>query len=210
VRNAVLTAYRDDVRAGHLVHAVQEQLREVLAVGEAGRAVFRFCEWCQRQDVGLRELAPPTLSAYLHGLQVSPASVKLTASGLRHWLDFLTERGVLTHNPALSVRTTWLVVTEGKTPVLERDEAKALFASLEGDGLLELRDRAMSTRRRSRRRRSGGTPARSRHPAARRTPPTSAPWVPARPRATASRHPRRRLALLNAPQVSRSSATQLS
>jgi integrase/recombinase XerD len=112
-----------------------------------GRAVFRFCAWCHAQGVGLRALAPPTLSAYLEGLDVSPASVKLTASALRHWLDYLTERGVLTHNPALSVRTARLVVTEGKTPVLERAQARKLFASLdataENGHVLALRDRAL-------------------------------------------------------------------
>ena len=112
-----------------------------------GRAVFRFCAWCQAQGVGLRELAPPTLSAYLQGLQVSPASVKLTASALRHWLDFLTERGVLPHNPAHSVRTARLVVTEGKTPVLERAQARKLFASLDeaaaNGNVGALRDRAL-------------------------------------------------------------------
>jgi site-specific recombinase XerD len=108
-----------------------------------GRAVFRFCEWCQAHRVGLRELDAPTVSTYLEGLQASAASVKLTASAIRHWLDFLTQRGVLPHNPALSVRTARLVVTEGKTPVMEREEAKALFASLDGGGLVELRDRAM-------------------------------------------------------------------
>jgi site-specific recombinase XerD len=91
----------------------------------------------------VRLLDAPTVSAYLEGLQVSAASVKLTASALRHWLDFLTQRGVLPFNPALSVRTARLVVTEGKTPVLEREEARALFASLDGSSLLELRDRAM-------------------------------------------------------------------
>jgi site-specific recombinase XerD len=108
-----------------------------------GRAVFAFCAWCQAQGVSLRALDAPAVSSYLDGLQVSAASVKLTASAIRHWLDFLTQRGVLTHNPALSVRTARLVVTEGKTPVLEREEARTLFASLEGGGLLELRDRAM-------------------------------------------------------------------
>jgi integrase len=96
-----------------------------------GRAVFAFCKWCEAEGVALRALTPPTLSAYLEGLRVSPASVKLTASALRHWLDYLTQRGVLTHNPALSVRTARLVVKEGKTPVLERAEAKRLFLALD-------------------------------------------------------------------------------
>src|SRR5580700_4900234 len=112
-----------------------------------GRAVFRFCAWCQAEGVGLREFAPPTVSAYLPGLAVSPASVKLTASALRHWLDYLTQRGVLTHNPALSVRTARLVITEGKTPVFEREQGRKLFDALDtaaatGD-ILALRDRCL-------------------------------------------------------------------
>lgn len=106
-----------------------------------GRAVFRFCEWCQLQGVALRELAPPTVVAYLEGLQdsLNPSSIKLTAAAIRHWLDFLTSRGALPYNPALSVRTPRLVVSEGKTPVLEREDARKLLALLDGkkpDGTL--------------------------------------------------------------------------
>jgi site-specific recombinase XerD len=108
-----------------------------------GRAVFVFCEWCETQGVRLRSVDAPTVSAYLEGLRLSVASIKLTAAALRQWLDLLTERGVLAHNPALSVRTPRLVVVEGKTPILNRDEARRLFASLNGGSLLELRDRAM-------------------------------------------------------------------
>ena len=109
-----------------------------------GRAVWRFCAWCEARRVALAALTPPSVAAYLEGLQetLSPTSIKLTASALRHWLDFLTERGALPSNPALSVRTPRLVVSEGKTPVLERAEAKKLLASLGGSTLLELRDRA--------------------------------------------------------------------
>jgi len=110
------------------------------------RAVVRFCRWCEIQRVALLELEPTTIAAYLEELKsvVSVASVKLHASGLRHWLDYLTERGVLRSNPALSVRTPRLVIDEGKTPVLEREEARALFASLEGStDVLTLRDRAL-------------------------------------------------------------------
>jgi site-specific recombinase XerD len=117
-----------------------------------GRAVFAFCRWCERQRVSLAELTAPTVSAYLAGLRaggdgLSLASIKLTASAIRHWLDFLTERGVLGHNPARSVRTERLVVREGKTPVFSRDEGRRLFAALDGEAatgdLLALRDRAL-------------------------------------------------------------------
>jgi len=114
-----------------------------------GNAVFRFCAWAQAGSVSLRELSPPTLAAYLKELggSMSVASVKLHASGLRHWLDYLTEKGVLPSNPALSVRTPRLVVDEGKTPILEREQAKALFDALDqtavaGD-VVALRDRAL-------------------------------------------------------------------
>jgi site-specific recombinase XerD len=109
-----------------------------------GRAVWRFCGWCRDHGVALRALTPPTVAAYLEALQetLEPASIKLTASALRHWLDFLTEKGALPSNPALSVRTPRLVVAEGKTTVLERDEARRLLASLDGTTLLDRRDRA--------------------------------------------------------------------
>ena len=113
-----------------------------------GRAVGRFCAWCQAGGLRLEQITPPAVAAYLEvlGHPMSIASIKLTASALRNWLGFLTERGVLQVNPATSVRTPRLVVREGKTPVLERVEARALFASLDaadaGD-VLALRDRAV-------------------------------------------------------------------
>ena len=117
-----------------------------------GRAVFAFCSWCERNRVSLAGLTAPTVSAYLAGLRdggdgLSLASIKLTASAIRHWLDFLTERGVLDHNPARSVRTERLVVREGKTPVFSRDEGRKLFAALDAEAetgdILALRDRAL-------------------------------------------------------------------
>lgn len=110
-----------------------------------GRAIFDFCAWCEAQHVALGAITPPTIAAYYtHRRQsVSLASIKLIASALRHWLDYLTTRGALPLNPALSVRTPRLIVGEGKTPVLERDEARKLFDVLEGTDLLTLRDRAL-------------------------------------------------------------------
>jgi len=111
-----------------------------------GRAIFSFCAWAADHGIALHALEPATVAAHLEHLRAqgrSAATVKLTASAIRHWLDYLTEKGVLPHNPALSVRTPRLVVREGKTPIFEKAEARALFASLDGGGLLELRDRAI-------------------------------------------------------------------
>ena len=109
------------------------------------RAVWRFSDWCGLQGVALERLTAPTVAAYLEGLQAEMklSSVKLHLAALRHWLDFLTERGTLRGNPASSVRTARLVVQEGKTPVLERDQARALFDSLSGDDVVTLRDKAL-------------------------------------------------------------------
>jgi site-specific recombinase XerD len=121
-----------------------------------GHAVAAFCAWCQANGVAeLRHLTAPTVSAYLSGLRerttereaLSLPSVKLAASAIRHWLDFLTERGVLPFNPALSVRTPRLMVAEGKTPAFTREQARTLFdvldaAAATGD-ILALRDRAL-------------------------------------------------------------------
>ena len=113
-----------------------------------GHAVAHFCDWCTSGGLRLEQITPPAVAAYLHllGTRMSLASIKLTASAIRNWLGFLTERGVLKTNPATSVRTPRLVVREGKTPVLERVEARALFASLDaadaGD-VLALRDWAV-------------------------------------------------------------------
>ena len=87
-----------------------------------GRAVGTFCAWCRAGGLRLEQITPPAIAAYLEGLAatLSIPSIKLTASALRNWLGFLTERGVLKVNPATSVRTPRLVVREGKTPVLER------------------------------------------------------------------------------------------
>jgi integrase/recombinase XerC len=116
-----------------------------------GRGALAFCGWCERERVSLAALTAPTISADLEGLRDGGdglfASVKVTASAIRPWLDFLTERGVLGYNPARSARTERLVVREGKTPVFSSDEGRKLFAWLDAEAatsdILALRDRAL-------------------------------------------------------------------
>jgi hypothetical protein len=113
-----------------------------------GRAVARFCVWCDVHGVTLLGVTSPLVAAYLQLLQqtlqtLSPASAKQHLAGLRHWMDWLTERGVLAVNPAASVRGPRHVVHEGKTPVLEREEARLLLASIDGTDVVSLRDKAL-------------------------------------------------------------------
>ena len=99
-----------------------------------GRAVARFCAWASAGNVPLLGLSSVHVANYLDTLGqggMSVPSVKLHLAGLRHWLDWLTRRGVLPFNPAAAVRGPRHSQNEGKTPVLERAEVKALFASLD-------------------------------------------------------------------------------
>jgi integrase len=65
------------------------------------------------------------------GAGMSVPSVKQHLAALRHWLDWLTQRGVLKYNPTAAVRGPRHSQNEGKTPVLERAEVKALFAAFD-------------------------------------------------------------------------------
>ena len=110
------------------------------------RAFWRFSSWCRQGGLPLKGITPPAIAAYLKALEsdgLSAASIKQHLAALRHWLGWLTEHGVLPLNPAASVRGPRLVVREGKTPVLERDQASALLDSMGGNDILCLRDKAL-------------------------------------------------------------------
>lgn len=111
-----------------------------------GRAVREFCTWCEECSVGLGQLSAPVVATYFQQLtlRVSPSSGNLHLSAVRQWLDWLTVRGALPFNPALSVRGAKVLRQEGKTPVLERDQTRVLFESLDGaTDVVSLRDRAV-------------------------------------------------------------------
>jgi site-specific recombinase XerD len=112
-----------------------------------GRAVARFCGWAADGGLTLSGLSSVHVASYLdhlgkdeeHGGEgMSVPSVKQHLAALRHWLDWLTQRGVLKFNPTAAVRGPRHSQNEGKTPVLERAEVKALFAAFEAE-LAEIR-----------------------------------------------------------------------
>ncbi|MEY4550890.1 MAG: hypothetical protein RL685_7085 [Pseudomonadota bacterium] len=111
-----------------------------------GRAVTAFCGWCDARRLPLPALSSPLVAAYFHELadRLSPASANLHLSAIRQWLEWLTRSGVLPANPAAPVRGMRLTREEGKTPVLERNQARRLFVALEkDDGIVAQRDRAI-------------------------------------------------------------------
>ncbi len=112
-----------------------------------GQAVREFCSFCTRLGVPLEKIPSPTVAAWVQAMVAegkSAATVNVKLSGVRHWLDWLARHGVIKGNPASPVRGIKRCVHEGKTPVLERDDAKRLFASLESESdILLLRDKAI-------------------------------------------------------------------
>jgi site-specific recombinase XerD len=110
------------------------------------RAVTEFCCWCETRGVPLPALSSPVIAAYYHELveRLSPASANQHLSGIRQWLEWLVRSGVLPFNPAAAVRGVKLRRQEGQTPVLDRGEARRLFAALEASSaLVDQRDRAI-------------------------------------------------------------------
>jgi site-specific recombinase XerC len=58
-------------------------------------------------------------------------------------LDWLVVGQVIDVNPAHAARGPKHVVTKGRTPVLDREEARALIAAIDTSSLVGLRDRAL-------------------------------------------------------------------
>jgi site-specific recombinase XerD len=109
------------------------------------RAVQRFVAWCAARELSMPALRGPHVAAYIDelGRELAPLSVKQHLAALRHWLDALVVGHVLEANPAHAVRGPRYAQSAGKTPVLEREEARALLDSIAGDGIVARRDKAL-------------------------------------------------------------------
>ncbi len=110
------------------------------------KAACRFAEWCEGR--GLRDLGqvkPLHVAAYVEALtgELAKPSVKQHLAAIRMLFDWLVVGHVLEVNPAHAVRGPKHVVKKGRTPVLDRDEARALIAVIDTGSLTGLRDRAL-------------------------------------------------------------------
>lgn len=115
------------------------------------KAACRFSDWCT--GMGLFDLAhvkPPHVAAYIEwlgkaepeGQGLSKPTVKQHLAALRMLFDWLVVGHVLDTNPAHAVRGPKYSQKKGKTPVLDREEARALIATIDTGSLTGLRDRA--------------------------------------------------------------------
>jgi site-specific recombinase XerD len=116
------------------------------------KATCRFSGWCEGR--GLDELAgvkPLHVAAYVEwlgtpeplGAGLSKPTVKQHLAALRMLFDWLVVGHVLEVNPAHAVRGPKHVIKKGWTPVLNREEARALLAGIDMGSLTGLRDRAL-------------------------------------------------------------------
>ena len=108
-----------------------------------GRAVRWFLDFCEHEDVELHRVTPGLAGRFLRDLPVSDATKNQALAGLRHFFDALVTRHAVVLNPFHSVRGIQHQVLDGKTPEISLSQARRLFAAIELDSPMGLRDRAM-------------------------------------------------------------------
>ena len=116
------------------------------------KAACRFSDWCEgRGLLDLAQIKPPHVAAYIEmlgllepeGAGLSKPSVKQHLAGLRMLFDWLVVGHVLDMNPAHAVRGPKYSQKKGKTPVLDREEARSLLGAIDTSSVTGLRDRAL-------------------------------------------------------------------
>ena len=108
-----------------------------------GRAVGQFLGWCEARGLGLRDVSPLNVAAYIRTHPGSAPTVKQHLAAIRMLGDWLVVSQVLPVNPAAAVRGPKHVVTKGATPVLSPAEARKLLETIDTGALAGLRDRAL-------------------------------------------------------------------
>ena len=122
----------------------------------AASALLDFCE--ERGVIDLKQIQPMMVAAFIETRtgEKSAPTVKQELAAIRQMFDYLVTGHVVEVNPAAAVRGPRYSVQKGKTPVLAREEARHLLASIptvyiykEGNEektvphLVGLRDRAL-------------------------------------------------------------------
>ena len=103
----------------------------------------QFLGWCEARGLGLRDISPLHVAAYIRTHPGSAPTLKQHLAAIRMLGDWLVVNQVLPVNPAAAVRGPKHVVTKGATPVLSPAEARKLLAAIDTGALAGLRDRAL-------------------------------------------------------------------
>jgi len=105
-----------------------------------------FAAWTA--SVGVKDLqlvTPLHVATYIEGLTQSHSrpTAKQHLAALRRLFDWLVVARVCDNNPAQVVRGPKYSARKGKSPVLDAEDVRALFASIDTSTLIGLRDRAL-------------------------------------------------------------------
>jgi site-specific recombinase XerD len=107
------------------------------------RAVSAFFAWLDDKKIPLEAVTPIVVAAYVEQHPGADPSRKLALAAVRMLFDYLVTGGVLPMNPAASVKGPRYSLKRGKTPVLDQEQARALFDSIDTSTIIGLRDRAL-------------------------------------------------------------------
>ncbi len=111
-----------------------------------GRAVSGFMTWCEENGVrSIADVEPLHMATWieLQTRERAAPSVKQQLAAIRHLFDWLVTGQVIPTNPAASVRGPSHIVRQGKTPVLDPEEARTLLDAIDVTSHAGLRDRAL-------------------------------------------------------------------
>jgi integrase/recombinase XerD len=107
------------------------------------RAIAQFFNWCEARSIGLHQVGPVTVAAYIEQHPGAKPSVKQHLAAIRMLFDWLVTGQVVPFNPASSVRGPRYVLRKGLTPVLTAKEARRLLDRIDVGTVIGLRDRAL-------------------------------------------------------------------
>ena len=108
------------------------------------RQVLQFLTWCEARGIpDLAAVRPMQVAGYIESMPAQPQTVKQALAAIRMLYDWLVVGQVVPTNPAGSVRGPKYSIKKGKTPVLSREDARALLDSIDAGHVVGLRDRAL-------------------------------------------------------------------
>ena len=112
------------------------------------RQVLKFLAWSETQGAKqLADVRPMMVAAYVEQMtnidKCEPQTVKQALSAIRMLYDWLVIGQVVPTNPAGSVRGPKYSIKRGKTPVLSREDTRALLDRIDTSHVVGLRDRAL-------------------------------------------------------------------
>ena len=131
--------------ATRMVEFFTEQIHNPNTRDAYVRAVNSFLVWCEDQGLELYQISPVAVAMYVEEMQgvYRAPTIKQHLAAIRRLFDWLVVGQVVSWNPAATVRGPTHIVKRGKTAVLQPEEVRLLFDSIDASGVIGLRDRAL-------------------------------------------------------------------